>query len=213
MPAQITAGINIGLSGMPFSGSDIGGFEWYVDSSPPDLELWSRWTEAGCFSGLMHEQGHTNLNFMQYCQFEFFFGKGGGTGFVPKTHIFDWPEGTRIWRKYTKLRMQLLPYIYTQAHIAHEVILCVCLSVYLSVSVSASVSVSVSVYMCVYVVCVHVCVCVCVSVYVFVSVSVSVCVRAYVHVCMCVCEYLPSLCIHIPDRSPHGKTSYPTLPK
>ena len=46
---------------------------------------------------------------------------GGGTGFVPKTHIFDWPEGTRIWRKYTKLRMQLLPYIYTQAVIAHEV--------------------------------------------------------------------------------------------
>ena len=57
LPAQINAGINIGLSGMPFSGSDIGGFEWYVDSSPPDLELWSRWTEAGCFSGLMHEQG------------------------------------------------------------------------------------------------------------------------------------------------------------
>ena len=57
LPAQITAGINLGLSGMPFSGSDIGGFEWYVDSTPPDLELWSRWTEAGCFSGLMHEQG------------------------------------------------------------------------------------------------------------------------------------------------------------
>ena len=33
-----------------------GGFEWYVDP-PPDLELWSRWTQAGCFSGLMHEQG------------------------------------------------------------------------------------------------------------------------------------------------------------
>jgi len=47
---------------MPFSGSDIGGFEWYVDSTPPDLELWSRWTEAGCFSGLMHEQG-----FAIYC--------------------------------------------------------------------------------------------------------------------------------------------------
>ena len=49
------------------------------------------------------------------------FATGGGTGFVPKTHIFDWPEGTRIWRKYTKLRMQLLPYIYTQAHTAHKV--------------------------------------------------------------------------------------------
>ena len=61
---------------MPFSGSDIGneidntsndngylslytiigGFEWYVDLAP-DEELWSRWTAAGCVSGLMHEQG------------------------------------------------------------------------------------------------------------------------------------------------------------
>lgn len=83
LPAQITASLNIGLSGMPFSGSDIGeryqtccselayvctcdvwhvsfwhtgGFEWYVDV-PPTLELWARWTQAGCFSGLMHEQG------------------------------------------------------------------------------------------------------------------------------------------------------------
>ena len=118
LPAQINAGINIGLSGMPFSGSDIGGFEWYVDSSPPDLELWSRWTETGCFSGLMHEQGLvTDLKLVHYCMLV----TGGGTGFVPKTHIFDWPEGTRIWRKYTKLRMQLLPYIYSQAHIAHQV--------------------------------------------------------------------------------------------
>lgn len=104
---------------MPFSGSDIGGFEWYVDSSPPDLELWSRWTEAGCFSGLMHEQGLPLLTYI-LCNM-FIFATGGGTGFVPKTHIFDWPEGTRIWRKYTKLRMQLLPYIYTQAHTAHKV--------------------------------------------------------------------------------------------
>ena len=74
LPAQITASLNIGLSGMPFSGSDIGnemnnnnnnystigGFEWYVDLAP-DEELWSRWTAAGCVSGLMHEQGmHSN---------------------------------------------------------------------------------------------------------------------------------------------------------
>jgi alpha-glucosidase (family GH31 glycosyl hydrolase) len=101
LPAQITASLNIGLSGMPFSGSDIGGFEWYVDRVP-DLELWVRWTQAGCFSGLMHEQG-------------------GGKGHGSKSHIFDWPEGTRIWRKYAKLRMQLFPYIYTQAHTAHQV--------------------------------------------------------------------------------------------
>ena len=77
-----------------------GGFEWYVDPVP-DLELWSRWTAAGCVSGLMHEQG-------------------GGKGTGPKSHIFDFPNGTMIWRKFAKLRMQLFPYIYTQAHIAHE---------------------------------------------------------------------------------------------
>ena len=125
LPAQITAGINLGLSGMPFSGSDIGGFEWYVDSTPPDLELWSRWTEVGCFSGLMHEQG---IHFIlpNNIRFNVLYKLGGGTGFVPKTHIFDTPEGTRIWRKYAKLRMQLFPYIYTQAHIAHKVVCCSC---------------------------------------------------------------------------------------
>ena len=69
----------------------------------PDLELWSRWTAAGSVSGLMHEQG-------------------GGKGIGPKSHIFDFPNGTAIWRKFAKLRTQLFPYIYTQAHIAHEVI-------------------------------------------------------------------------------------------
>ena len=68
----------------------------------PDLELWSRWTAAGAVSGLMHEQG-------------------GGKGTGKKSHIFDFPNGTAIWRKFAKFRTQLFPYIYTQAHIAHEV--------------------------------------------------------------------------------------------
>lgn len=46
---------------------------------------------------------------------------GGGKGTGKKSHIFDFPNGTEIWRKFAKLRMQLFPYLYTQAHIAHEV--------------------------------------------------------------------------------------------
>ena len=46
---------------------------------------------------------------------------GGGKGTGPKSHIFDFPNGTLIWRKFAKLRMQLFPYIYTQAHISHDV--------------------------------------------------------------------------------------------
>ena len=78
-----------------------GGFEWYVDPVP-DLELWARWTAVGSVSGLMHEQG-------------------GGKGLGAKSNIFEFPNGTSIWRKFVKLRTQLFPYIYTQAHIAHEV--------------------------------------------------------------------------------------------
>nr|XP_039261954.1 sulfoquinovosidase-like [Styela clava] len=100
LPAQLVAMLNIGISGMPYSGSDIGGFAWYVDP-PPTMELWARWTQLGCFSGLMHEQG-------------------SGTGRGPKTHIFDTAEGTRIWRKYAKLRTQLSLYIYYAAHQARE---------------------------------------------------------------------------------------------
>ena len=79
----------------------IGGFEWYVDPVP-DLELWARWTAVGSVSGQMHEEGE---------------GHGSGA----KTNIFKLPNGTSIWRKFVKLRTQLFPYIYTQAHIAHEV--------------------------------------------------------------------------------------------
>ncbi|XP_050396411.1 uncharacterized protein LOC126814968 [Patella vulgata] len=61
LPAQLLASLSIGISGMPFSGSDIGGFEWYTGASA-DEELWVRWTQLGCFSGYMHEQGRFTTN-------------------------------------------------------------------------------------------------------------------------------------------------------
>ena len=94
--AQVKAQLNIGLGGVPFSGSDIGGFVWTI---PPSEELWMRWSQLGAFSGTMHTQtGGTSM-----------FG-------IPKTHINDSKRGTFIWRKLAKLRMSLLPYIYNAAH-------------------------------------------------------------------------------------------------
>ncbi len=100
LPAQIPASLSIGLSGVPYSGSDIGGFAWYIQP-PPSEELWIRWTQVGCFSGLMRDQT-------------------GGLGTGEKTQIFDFPEAKRVWRKYAKLRTALFPYIYTLAHEARE---------------------------------------------------------------------------------------------
>lgn len=100
LPAQIAAGLSIGLSGMPISGSDIGGFTWYA-IEPPDRELLLRWYALGVMSGLMRDQT-------------------GGFGWGPRTQIFDWPDGPTILRRFQKLRTALFPYIYTLAHEAHE---------------------------------------------------------------------------------------------
>ncbi len=98
LPAQVAAGQSVGLCGVAFSGSDIGGFEWY-QTPPPSEELLIRWTEVGCFSGIMRDQT-------------------GGLGLGKRTQIFDFPAAIRVWRKYSKLRTALFPYLYTMAHVA-----------------------------------------------------------------------------------------------
>ena len=99
--AQVKASLSAGLAGFAFSGSDIGGFVWM---EPPSLELWVRWTQLGCLSGLMHMQT-------------------GGTSLLgnPKSRIHDWPEGTAIYRRWAKLRTVLFPYLYSAAQEAHAV--------------------------------------------------------------------------------------------
>lgn len=78
---------NLGLSGMAFVGTDIGGFG--ADTTP---ELIARWVEAGCFSPLFRNhcaQGCRN-------QEPWLFGE----------EVLD------IYRKYVSLRYELIPYFY-----------------------------------------------------------------------------------------------------
>lgn len=100
LPAQVPASVNLGLAGVPYSGSDIGGFTWWVQR-PPTPELWCRWSQLGAFSGYMHTQT-------------------GGMGIGRKTKMLNTNEGRYCWRKFAKLRTQLFPYIYTAAHQSHE---------------------------------------------------------------------------------------------
>jgi alpha-glucosidase (family GH31 glycosyl hydrolase) len=60
--------LSVGIVGMSYIGSDIGGFTWI---NPPDLELWVRWLQVGAISPIMAIQG-------------------GGTSMAgkPKTHLF-----------------------------------------------------------------------------------------------------------------------------
>lgn len=86
---------NMGLSGMPHAGVDIGGFHGNADA-----ELFGRWMELGTFYPFM--RCHTAIN--TRAQEPWSFG----------------PEVERICKQSIELRYRLLPYIYTLAHLAYR---------------------------------------------------------------------------------------------
>lgn len=78
---------NMGLSGMPYIGTDIGGF-----GSDTTKELMCRWIEVGCFSPLCRNHSSADTRVQE-----------------------PWELGedtVRIYRKFLKLRYALLPYYY-----------------------------------------------------------------------------------------------------
>jgi alpha-glucosidase len=81
---------NLGLSGMSYAGTDVGGFG--SDVTP---ELMARWVQLGCFSPF----------FRSHCAK---FSANQEPWLMPPT-VLD------IFRKYVELRYQLLPYIYDAA--------------------------------------------------------------------------------------------------
>ncbi len=78
---------NLGLSGMPFVGTDIGGF-----GSDTTAELLARWIQVGCFSPLFRNHAALGSRRQEPWQFG--------------EEILD------IYRKYVKLRYHLIPYLY-----------------------------------------------------------------------------------------------------
>ncbi|MBQ5600055.1 MAG: glycoside hydrolase family 31 protein [Lachnospiraceae bacterium] len=78
---------NMGISGMPYIGTDIGGF-----GSDTTKELMCRWIEVGCFSPLC--RNHSSADTLAQ-------------------EPWEWGEETiRVYRKFLKLRYMLLPYYY-----------------------------------------------------------------------------------------------------
>lgn len=86
---------NLGLSGMAFIGTDIGGFG--ADTTP---ELMARWVQAGCFSPLF--RNHCAKGSMN--QEPWLFGE----------------EVLSIYRKYVELRYSLLPYFYDLCRVCEQ---------------------------------------------------------------------------------------------
>lgn len=78
---------NLGLSGMPYVGTDIGGFG--SDTTP---ELLARWIQVGCFSPLFRNHAAMGTRMQEPWQFG--------------------PEIMDIYRKYVRLHYQWIPYFY-----------------------------------------------------------------------------------------------------
>ena len=96
LEGQIATGLNLGLSGVPFWGTDIGG---YYPTLPEDAELFIRWFQFGAFTPLFRAHGR---NWRMR---------------------LPWSYGTEteaIIRRYLDLRYRLMPYTYTLAWQAHR---------------------------------------------------------------------------------------------
>jgi alpha-glucosidase (family GH31 glycosyl hydrolase) len=88
---QVPWGLNMAMSGVPYWGTDIGGFFHPVPESP---ELFARWFQFGAFCPLFRAHG-----------------------WVWREHV-PWAHGSEveaICRQYAELRYRLMPYTYTLA--------------------------------------------------------------------------------------------------
>lgn len=94
LPATVVMGLSLGVSGFPFFGADTGGYR----HSPPDEELFVRWTEQSALSTVMQV----------------------GDGSSQPPWVFT-PENGRsdatvdVYRTYARLHMRLFPYEWTYA--------------------------------------------------------------------------------------------------
>jgi alpha-glucosidase (family GH31 glycosyl hydrolase) len=99
LPANVRAGINAGISGIPFWGSDISGYTC-LNQPQVDRELYLRWAEFGALSPDMHSENACN---------------GLLAGAPPKWDLWSDDETISIYARYASLHTRLLPYLYTAA--------------------------------------------------------------------------------------------------
>jgi alpha-glucosidase/alpha-D-xyloside xylohydrolase len=118
LAAHVPVGINTGLSGLPYWGTDIGGF-YGVN---PDFtgELFVRWFQFAAFCPLFRSHGR---NWHLHTPWGWDGGDGGPNetqNFTPDPNELHNKEVEPICRKYLELRYKLLPYTYTAMEETHR---------------------------------------------------------------------------------------------
>jgi alpha-glucosidase/alpha-D-xyloside xylohydrolase len=117
LKTHVPVAINTGLSGLPYWGTDIGGF---IPTAEYTGELHVRWFQFGAFCPVFRAHGrnwHLRLPW----------GWNGGDGGPPETGNFKADPAELhndqvepICRKYLELRYRLMPYLQTAVREAHD---------------------------------------------------------------------------------------------
>lgn len=122
LETHVPVAINTGLSGIPYWGTDIGGF---VPTPEYTGELHVRWFQFGAFCPLFRAHGRTwhlrlpwGWSTGELGPDEIATYAGGAGNPVPAERRH--PEVEAICRRYLELRYRLLPYTYTAVREAHD---------------------------------------------------------------------------------------------
>jgi len=121
---HVPVAINTGLSGIPYWGTDIGGF---VPTKEYTGELHARWFQFGCFCPLFRAHGRTwhlrlpwGWNTGELGPDELTTTSYASGAANPDPSELRNAEVEPICKKYLELRYRMLPYIYTVAREAHD---------------------------------------------------------------------------------------------
>ncbi|WP_017210697.1 TIM-barrel domain-containing protein [Clostridium beijerinckii] len=113
---QFAAGLNMGLAGIPWWTTDIGGFFGGHIDDPDFHEVLIRWFEYGTFCPVMRLHGYRWPFKPQY-------GTTGGAECVSGADNEVWSYGDKVYeicKKYLKIREAMTPYITTLMEEAHK---------------------------------------------------------------------------------------------
>jgi alpha-D-xyloside xylohydrolase len=114
---QLCAGLNMGIAGIPWWTTDIGGFGGGDPADPEFRELLVRWFQWGCFCPVMRLHGDRKPTGIPV------YRKDGSISLFTGSDNEVWSFGDKIYEilvKYLKLREILRPYIRTVMREAHE---------------------------------------------------------------------------------------------
>lgn len=120
---QVTAGMNMGLSGFPWWTTDIGGFHGGNIDSEEFRECFVRWFEFGAFCPVFRLHGFRLPVVVEPGKPAFQAGNAEGWIYTSGSPNEVWSYGEEIYeicKKYLLLREKMRPYLKEQMKLAHE---------------------------------------------------------------------------------------------